>query len=84
MTADRIDKNDQTGEKLDVSSEEMVDRAQEIAVSLHISGQKGRVYDTLESYDQFSMTTIQPARPNGPYGERIKQNIEGLINDARG
>ena len=52
MTADRIDKKRSDGEKPDVSSEEMADRAQEIAVSLHISGQKGHVYDTLESYDQ--------------------------------
>jgi len=84
MTADRIDEKRPDGEKLDVSAEEIADRAQEIAVSLHISGQKERVYDTLESYDQIFDDYYSPARPNGPYGERIKQNIEGLINSARG
>ena len=82
-TADKIDEKRPDGKKLNISSEEIADRAQEIAVSLHVSGQKEHVYDTLDSYDQVFDDYYSPALPDGPYGERIKQNIEGLINDAR-
>jgi len=83
MTAGAVDRTRPAGEKMDVSAEEVATRAQEIAVSLHVSGEKERVYETLESYDQLFEDYYSPTPSNGPYGEGIKQNIEVLINAAR-
>jgi len=72
-----------SSEKLDIDSENIASRAQEIAVSLHVSGEKERVYETLESYDEVFNDYYDKNLHSGPYGGRVKQNIEVLINDAR-
>ena len=80
-TAGRIDRRRSDTEPMDVSEAEIADRAQEIAVSLHVSGQKERVFETLDDYDQIFDGYVSAAAP--AYGDRIKQNVEGLITDAQ-
>lgn len=78
-----LNKKRPPGEQLDVDGDDIAGRAREIAVSLHVSGEKERVYETLESYDEVCSDYYDESLDNDPYGERVKQNIEMLINDAK-
>jgi hypothetical protein len=82
--ADPIDEKRADGTELDVTEEELVARAQEIAVSLEVSGQKQQVFETLERYDSVFDNYYDTDRLfHGPYGGRVQNNIQLLINDAR-
>ena len=81
--ADPIDEKRADGTELDITEEELVARAQEIAVSLEVSGQKQQVFETLERYDSVFDGYYDINPHFGPYGARVQNNIQLLINNAR-
>jgi len=78
-----IDEKRADGTELDITEAELVARAQEIAVSLEVSGQKQQVFETLERYDSVFDGYYDINLHYGPYGARIQDNIKLLINNAR-